>query len=230
LGRPNGESARARLYIYVNQSFVDLFGYPREEVPGRNYFFLTGPDTGPEAERLIRAAVQADEPLTLEVLLRAKDGRDVWAAQFVNPMHDEQGCIIQHFASFWDFTRRVRAERRTQRPNEVLVTRVKERTQTLQNEVNRRQALEAVLTESIREKDQLLSQRSVLLHEVNHRAKNSIAMAISMLRLQIGRQGNPEISEALENAIQCLDHLARIHELLYRQDSNDVQRSIWQAT
>lgn len=55
-------------------------------------------------------------------------------------------------------------------------------------------------------------------------------MAIWMLRLQIGRQGNPEISEALENAIQRLDHLARIHELLYRQDSNDVQQSIWQAT
>jgi two-component sensor histidine kinase len=79
------------------------------------------------------------------------------------------------------------------------------------------------LTENIREKDQLLSQRSVLLDEVNHRAKNSIAMAISMLRLQIGRQVNPEVSEALENAIQRLDHLARIHELLYRQDSNDVQ-------
>jgi two-component sensor histidine kinase len=63
----------------------------------------------------------------------------------------------------------------------------------------------------------------VLLHEVNHRAKNSIAMAISMLRLQIARQDNPGVSEALENAIQRLEHLARIHELLYRQDSNDVQ-------
>lgn len=48
-------------------------------------------------------------------------------------------------------------------------------------------------------------------------------MAISMLRLQMARQGDPSVSEALENAIQRLDHLARIHELLYRQDSNDVQ-------
>ena len=209
--------------VYVNQSFIDLFGYSREEVLGRNYFFLTGPDTDPEVEKLIRAAMQAEESLTLEVSLRAKDGRKVWAAQFVSPIHDEHGRIIQHFASFCDITRRVRAERRTQRLNEVLESRVKERTQELQNELDRRQALEAVLTENIREKDQLLSQRSVLLHEVNHRAKNSIAMAISMLRLQIGRQDNPEISEALENAIQRLDHLARIHELLYRQGSHDVQ-------
>jgi two-component sensor histidine kinase len=78
--------------------------------------------------------------------------------------------------------------------------------------------------ESIREKDGLLVQRGVLLHEVNHRAKNSIAMAIAMLRLQIARQSKTEVSEALEDAIGRLEHLARIHEILYRQDSNDVQR------
>jgi PAS domain S-box-containing protein len=209
--------------VYVNQSFIDLFGYTGDEVLGQNYFFLTDPDTNPEAEKLIRAAMRADKRLDLEVSLRAKDGREVWATLFVSPVHDEHGRIIQHFASFLDITRRVRAERRTQRLNEVLETRVKERTQTLQNELDRRRALEAVLTENIREKDQLLSQRSVLLHEVNHRAKNSIAMAISMLRLQVIRQDNPDVSEALENAIQRLDHLARIHELLYRQDSHDVQ-------
>jgi len=209
--------------VYVNQSFIDLFGYSREEVLGQNYFFLTGPDTDPEVEQHIRAAIMADEPLNLEVQLRAKSGREVWVAQFVSPVHDDQGRVIQHFASFWDITRRIRAERRTQRLNEVLESRVKERTQELQNELDRRHVLEGVLTESIREKDKLLGQRNVLLHEVNHRAKNSIAMAVSMLRLQMTRQGNPGVSEALENAIQRLDHLARIHELLYRQDSNDVQ-------
>ncbi len=209
--------------VYVNQAFIDLFGYSREEVLGRNYFFLTGPDTDPEVERHIRAAMRADAPLNLEVSLRAKDGREVWAAQFVSPVPDDQGRVIQHFASFWDITRRVRAERRTQRLNEVLESRVRERTQELQSELDRRHALEGVLTESIREKDKLLGQRNVLLHEVNHRAKNSIAMAISMLRLQMARQGDPGVSEALENAIHRLDHLARIHELLYRQDSNEVQ-------
>ncbi len=209
--------------VYVNQSFIDLFGYTREEVVGQNYFFLAGPETDPEVEKFIRTAMVADESLNLEVLLRAKSGREVWAAQFVSPVHDDHGRVIQHFASFLDITRRVRAERRTQRLNEVLEGRVKERTQELQNELDRRRALEGVLTESIREKDRLLGQRSVLLHEVNHRAKNSVTMAISMLRLQVARQSNPGVSEALENAIQRLDHLARIHELLYRQDSNDVQ-------
>jgi PAS domain S-box-containing protein len=210
--------------IYVNQSFMDLFGYTREEVLGQNYFFLAGTNTDPEVERNIRAANTADKPLNQEVLLYAKSGREVWAAQFVSPVHDNKGHIIQHFASFWDITRRVRAERRTKRLNEVLEQRVAERTQGMQTELDRRRALEGVLTDSIREKDELLAQRSVLLHEVNHRAKNSIAMAIAMLRLQMGRQDNADVSQALDDAIQRLDHLARIHEILYRQDRNDVQR------
>jgi PAS domain S-box-containing protein len=210
--------------VYVNQAFIDLFGYERPDILGENYFFLAGTNTDPEIERNIRAAMVADKPLNQEVLLYAKSGREVWAAQFVSPVHDAEGRIIQHFASFWDITRRVRAERRTRRLNEVLEQRVAERTQALQTELDRRRALEAVLTESIREKDQLLEQRRVLLHEVNHRAKNSIAMAMAMLRLQIGRQGNAEVSAALEDAIHRLDHLARIHEILYRQDRNDVQR------
>ena len=210
--------------IYVNEAFIDLFGYTRDEVLGQNYFFLAGPSTDPVIERNIRAANTADRPLNQEVLLYAKSGREVWTAQFVSPVHDDKGRIIQHFASFWDITRRVRAERRTMRLNEVLEQRVAERTQVLQTELDRRRALEGVLTDSIREKDHLLGQRRVLLHEVNHRAKNSISMAIAMLRLQMGRQDKPEVSEALEDAIQRLDHLARIHEILYRQDSDDVQR------
>ena len=210
--------------IYVNEAFIGLFGYTREEVLGQNYFFLAGVNTDPVIERNIRAANTADRPLNQEVLLYAKSGREVWTAQFVSPVHDDKGRIIQHFASFWDITRRVRAERRTKRLNEVLEQRVAERTQVLQTELDRRRALEGVLTDSIREKDHLLGQRRILLHEVNHRAKNSISMAIAMLRLQMGRQDKPEVSQALDDAIQRLDHLARIHEILYRQDSDDVQR------
>jgi PAS domain S-box-containing protein len=210
--------------IYVNEAFIGLFGYTREEVLGQNYFFLAGANTDPVIERNIRAANTADRPLNQEVLLYAKSGREVWTAQFVSPVHDDKGRTIQHFASFWDITRRVRAERRTKRLNEVLEQRVAERTQVLQTELDRRRALEGVLTDSIREKDHLLGQRRILLHEVNHRAKNSISMAIAMLRLQMGRQDKPEVSQALDDAIQRLDHLARIHEILYRQDSDDVQR------
>src|SRR5215212_7020539 len=77
--------------VYVNQSFLDLFGYAREEVLSQNYFFLAGANTDPEVEGRIRAAMRAEEPLNQEVMLYAKDGREIWAAQFVSPVRDADG-------------------------------------------------------------------------------------------------------------------------------------------
>ena len=79
--------------VYVNQSFIDLFGYSREEVLGQTCFFLTGPNTDPEVERHIRAAMIADEPLYPEVSLRPKmagrSGRRSSSALFTMPReHD----------------------------------------------------------------------------------------------------------------------------------------------
>ena len=48
-------------------------------------------------------------------------------------------------------------------------------------------------------------------------------MAIAMLRLQIGRHPNPDTAAALEEAIQRLDHLARINKILYQHGQGDVQ-------
>jgi hypothetical protein len=60
----------------------------RAEILGQNYFFLAGTGTDPEIETNIRTAMMAQEPLNQEVLLCAKTGREVWAAQFVSPMRD----------------------------------------------------------------------------------------------------------------------------------------------
>lgn len=77
--------------------------------------------------------------------------------------------------------------------------------------------------ESIREKDQLLSQRGVLLHEVNHRTKNSIAMAMAMLRLQIGRQ----LTELWQN----FGHLRspQVHRIELGTDADDTTLDVDRA-
>jgi two-component sensor histidine kinase len=63
---------------------------------------------------------------------------------------------------------------------------------------------------------EVLDRQEAMLREVNHRAKNSIAMAIGLLRLQKQRSRALRVKQALDQAIQRLYHLARIHDILSR--------------
>jgi two-component sensor histidine kinase len=56
-----------------------------------------------------------------------------------------------------------------------------------------------------------------MLHEVNHRAKNSIQMAISLLNLQRHASDDPEVRLSLASAVERLSHIARVHSMLYGQ-------------
>jgi two-component sensor histidine kinase len=54
-----------------------------------------------------------------------------------------------------------------------------------------------------------------MLHEVNHRAKNSIQMAISLLNLQRHASDDPNVRLSLASAVERLGHIARVHSMLY---------------
>lgn len=56
-----------------------------------------------------------------------------------------------------------------------------------------------------------------MLQEVEHRAKNSFAMAIALLRLQERRSTSKPVKEALGQAVQRLAHFARMHAALSHQ-------------
>lgn len=60
------------------------------------------------------------------------------------------------------------------------------------------------------------TERGELLHEVNHRAKNSIQMAISLLNLQRHASDDPQVRLSLASAVDRLSHIARVHSMLYR--------------
>jgi two-component sensor histidine kinase len=66
------------------------------------------------------------------------------------------------------------------------------------------------------------SEREDLLNEVNHRAKNNIQIAISVLNLQRQASGDPDVRLALSSAVERLSHIARVHSMLY-VDSPDQQ-------
>ncbi|WP_458209377.1 bacterio-opsin activator domain-containing protein [Haladaptatus sp. NG-SE-30] len=96
--------------IYINEAFEELTGYPSEEVVGRNCRFLQGEDSDPEAIAAMRTAIDADEPVTVDVQNYRKDGEQFWNRVTIAPVRDEQG-EVSHFVGFqMDITERKRAE------------------------------------------------------------------------------------------------------------------------
>ncbi len=99
--------------VYVNDSFLSLTGYDREEVLGQNYHFLMGPETSPDARAQIEAAflsrLYGGYP---EVRYYRKDHSSFWAVIFIGPVLDANGDIVQHFISLLDVTDRRKEEHR----------------------------------------------------------------------------------------------------------------------
>jgi two-component sensor histidine kinase len=67
-----------------------------------------------------------------------------------------------------------------------------------------------------------VARHEVLLKEINHRVKNSLALVVSMLRLQARDDDDPKVTERLEEASTRIIAVARAHDRLYQ--SNDVEK------
>jgi hypothetical protein len=58
-----------------------------------------------EALARIEAAFEGHSHGGAEILYRRKDGSEFWAALFISPVEDENGGIVQYFASFVDLSK-----------------------------------------------------------------------------------------------------------------------------
>ena len=77
--------------VHCNQAFLDLTGYDREDVLGRNCRFLAGPTTEPELSEKIRQGVRDRTPVLVEIRNYRKDGTAFRNAVLVAPIFDEEG-------------------------------------------------------------------------------------------------------------------------------------------
>jgi two-component sensor histidine kinase len=72
-----------------------------------------------------------------------------------------------------------------------------------------------MLSQAMAEKDKLLQSQKLLFKEANHRISNSLQLATSMLHLQARREPDATIRQKLEDAVQRVNSIARIHRRLY---------------
>lgn len=191
---------------FANQAFIELSGYTMDELLGQDPHFMNGPATDPAAIRRYQGAIAEGREESLEILQYGKGGKPFWAMLFASPLDDGHGRVVSHFLSYLDISRRHDAEEDLRALTLELEGRVAARTQELE-------AANARLTALVRE-------REVLLVEVNHRAKNSLAVAASLLSLQGRRQSDAAVRGLFEEACDRLSAMARVHDLLSKSESS----------
>ena len=67
-----------------------------------------------------------------------------------------------------------------------------------------------------------LAHQEVLLKEITHRVKNSLAIVASMLQLQASHAGDPELTQQLEEAAHRVSAVARAHERIHPRNEPDT--------
>ncbi|MBB5350889.1 PAS domain S-box-containing protein [Haloferula luteola] len=97
---------------WVNDGFTRITGWKLDEVikkrPGS---FLQGPDTDPETIALIHNKLIHAEPVTAQILNYSKNGRKYWVDLEIQPIHDEDGRLINFMAIESDITSQRESER-----------------------------------------------------------------------------------------------------------------------
>jgi PAS domain S-box-containing protein len=111
--------------VYVNQEFLELTGYERDEVLGHNCRMLQGERTDPEMVDKIRRALDEDEPVSVVLRNYHSDGTVFWNSLEIAPVRDANGDVINHIVFQQDVTERVERRRQLQKIDQVLRHNVK---------------------------------------------------------------------------------------------------------
>jgi PAS domain S-box-containing protein len=97
--------------VYVNAAFERITGYSPEYAVGRNCRFLQGEDTRSEPVARMRAAIEAEESVSVELRNYRRDGELFWNEVTIAPLRDADGDVVYYVGFQQDVTRRKRAER-----------------------------------------------------------------------------------------------------------------------
>lgn len=187
--------------VFANEAFFNLTGYSRDEVLGRNWQFLQTSGADAASLNAFDAAMRRGEAFEIELFSYRKDSSSFWSSLALSPVHDEAGCLRWVTVLVNDVSAKRQAEQDRIETRRLLEDRVERRTQDL------RTALE---------------QKTVLLHEVEHRVKNSLQMTASLVLLKARRLQNPEARKVLQEVAERVSALSAAHRLLYA--TGDVSR------
>lgn len=82
--------------VYVNDAFVKLSGYSREEAIGKSPRILQSHETDAATKAIIRKALQKQEPVRVTIKNYSKSGQSYWLDLSIMPLKNDEG-VVTHF-------------------------------------------------------------------------------------------------------------------------------------
>nr|AML77084.1 putative LOV domain-containing protein [Interfilum paradoxum] len=83
--------------VFASQGFLNMSGYLREEIIGRNCRFLQGPDTDRRTVLMIREAVREEKAVQVRILNYTKDGKPFWNLFHMAPIFCSETGKVVHY-------------------------------------------------------------------------------------------------------------------------------------
>lgn len=120
--------------VYANERFETLTGY-ESNVLGEDCRFLQGEETDPETTATIRAAIDEERPVSVDILNYRKNGQTFWNKLDVAPIHDEEGTVTNFVGFQTEITERKIRERRLEVLNRVLSHNLRNKLSVIQGYV-----------------------------------------------------------------------------------------------
>jgi len=95
---------------FANQCYLDITGYPREELLGRTPAMIQSGETPESVYRDLWGAILAGRVWQGELLNRRRNGELYWASEVITPVRNDQGKLVSFVAVKEDITERRRQE------------------------------------------------------------------------------------------------------------------------
>jgi diguanylate cyclase (GGDEF)-like protein/PAS domain S-box-containing protein len=182
------------IIVYVNPAFTALTGYDADEVIGSSTRLLHGPNTDLQTVAAVRAAMEEQRPIRVELLNYSRDGEEFWIDTNIVPLRDAHGRVT-HFATIG---RDLSATKRLQQELQLMAS-----TDPLTGLLNRRRFLEQAEAEFLRSQRYQHELAAVMLDIDHFKAINDSHGHF------VGDQVLTAMSRATENLLRGTDIIGR---------------------
>jgi len=97
-------------FVFANEAFERIIGYPVHDVIGKTAEFLRGPDTQLDVLEKIRVAVDNEMPLRCEIINYTRSGQQLWLDLDVVPLRNDAGVVTHWVSVARDITSKKQSE------------------------------------------------------------------------------------------------------------------------